>query len=73
MARAVANSLLDDPHAWVLFACAGVLAGFYALLRPPLDALGRRVVPREQMKAAWRSNGCGGTSRRSPGPRSAAC
>ena len=52
MAALVANSLLDDPHVWVLFACAVVLAGFYALLRPPLDALVPRVVPREQMKAA---------------------
>jgi MFS family permease len=52
MAGLVANSLLDDPHTWVLFVCATVLAGFYALLRPPLDALVPRVVPREQMKAA---------------------
>jgi MFS family permease len=32
--------------------CAAVLAGFYALLRPPLDSLVPRVVPREQLKAA---------------------
>ena len=29
-----------------------MLAGFYALLRPPLDSLVPRVVPREQLKAA---------------------
>jgi MFS family permease len=52
MAALVANSLLEDPQVWVLFVCAAVLAGFYALLRPPLDALVPRVVPREQMKAA---------------------
>jgi MFS family permease len=52
MAALLANSLLHAPHAWVLFVCATVLAGFYALLRPPLDALVPRVVPREQMKAA---------------------
>jgi MFS family permease len=52
MGALVVNSLLDDPHVWVLFVCATVLAGFYALLRPPLDALVPRVVPREQMKAA---------------------
>jgi MFS family permease len=52
MAALLANSLLDDPHVWVLFVCATVLAGFYALLRPPLDALVPRVVPRDQMKAA---------------------
>jgi MFS family permease len=52
MAALLANSLLDDPQAWVLFVCAALLAGFYALLRPPLHALVPRVVPREQMKAA---------------------
>jgi MFS family permease len=52
MAALLANSLLDHPHVWVLFVCATVLAGFYALLRPPLDALVPRVVPREQLKAA---------------------
>jgi len=52
MAALLANSLLDAPHAWVLFACAALLAGFYALLRPPLDSLVPRVVPREQLKAA---------------------
>ena len=48
----LANSLLGDPQAWVLFVCAALLAGFYALLRPPLDALVPRIVPREQLKAA---------------------
>ena len=52
MVALVANSLLDRPHEWVLFVCAALLAGFYALLRPPLDALVPRVVPREQLKAA---------------------
>ena len=52
MAVLLANSLLDDPQVWVLFVCAALLAGFYALLRPPLHALVPRVVPREQMKAA---------------------
>ena len=48
----LANSLLGDPQVWVLFVCAALLAGFYALLRPPLDALVPRIVPREQLKAA---------------------
>jgi MFS family permease len=52
MAVLLGNALLDDPQAWVLFVCAAVLAGFYALLRPPLDSLVPRVVPREQLKAA---------------------
>ncbi len=48
----LANSLLGDPQTWVLFVCATLLAGFYALLRPPLDALVPRIVPREELKAA---------------------
>jgi MFS family permease len=52
MAVLLGNALLDEPHAWVLFVCAAVLAGFYALLRPPLDSLVPRVVPRGQLKAA---------------------
>ena len=52
MAALLGNSLLDNPHVWVLFACATLLAGLYALLRPPLDSLVPRVVPREQLKAA---------------------
>jgi MFS family permease len=52
MAALLGNALLDEPQAWVLFVCAAVLAGFYALLRPPLDSLVPRVVPREQLKAA---------------------
>jgi MFS family permease len=46
LAALLVNSLLADPHVWVLFACAALLAGFYALLRPPLHALVPRVVPR---------------------------
>ncbi len=52
VAALLANSLLGDPQVWVLFVCAALLAGFYALLRPPLDALVPRIVPREQLKAA---------------------
>jgi hypothetical protein len=52
MAGLLANALLEDPREWVLFVCATLLAGFYALPRPPLDALVPRVVPREQLKAA---------------------
>jgi MFS family permease len=46
------NALLDEPRTAVLYVCASLLAGFYALLRPPLDALVPRLVPREQLKAA---------------------
>ena len=46
------NSLLADPQVWVLFVCAALGAACYALLRPPLDAMLPRLVPREEMKAA---------------------
>jgi MFS family permease len=52
MGGLLGNSLLDEPRVWVLFVCAGLLAGLYALLRPPLDSLVPRVVPRAQLKAA---------------------
>jgi MFS family permease len=51
-AALLANSLLDEPQTAVLYLCAALLAGFYALLRPPMDALVPRLVPREQLKAA---------------------
>src|SRR3954467_14662082 len=52
MAAPAGESLPDPPPAGVLWACSALLAGFYALLRPPLDSLVPRVVPREQLKAA---------------------
>ena len=51
-AALLVNSLMGDPQTAVLYVCAALLAGFYALLRPPLDALVPRLVPREQLKAA---------------------
>ncbi len=51
-AALVGNALLARPSTVVLFACATLLAGFYALLRPPVDSLVPRLVPREQFKAA---------------------
>ncbi len=48
----LANSLLAEPRVWVLFVCAALGAACYALLRPPLDAMLPRLVPREEMKAA---------------------
>ena len=50
-----------------------LLAGFYALLRPPLDALVPRVVPREQMKAAMALEWVRGNAGMIAGPASAAC
>ena len=68
MAVLLGNALLDEPQAWVLFVCAAVLAGFYALLRPPLDSLVPRVVPREQLKAAMALEWVRGNVGMSAGP-----
>lgn len=51
-AALIANSLLSEPTTAVLYVCAALLAGFSALLRPPLEAMVPRLVPREQLKAA---------------------
>lgn len=51
-AALAANALLHEPQTAVLYVCAALLAGFNALLRPPLEALVPRLVPREQLKAA---------------------
>lgn len=46
------NATLADPHTWVLYVCAALLAAFTALRRPPLDALVPRLVERDELKAA---------------------
>ena len=47
-----ANAQLDDPHLWVIYVCAALLAACYALLRPPMDAMVPQVVAPEELKAA---------------------
>jgi MFS family permease len=47
-----ANATLDDPHTWVLYVASALLAGFMAILRPPLDALVPRLVERTELAAA---------------------
>src|SRR3954452_12498916 len=47
-----ANATLEDPHTWVLYVASGLLAGFMAILRPPLDALVPRMVERRELAAA---------------------
>src|SRR4051794_41853340 len=42
----VVNALLDDPKLWVLYLAAMLSAGGYTLLRPPLDAMFPRLLPR---------------------------
>jgi MFS family permease len=48
----VVNALLPDPHLWVLYAGAALMAAFMALRRPPLDALVPQLVERDELKAA---------------------
>jgi MFS family permease len=46
------NAVLPEPRVWVLYVCAGLMAGFTAVRRPPLDALVPRLVERDELKAA---------------------
>jgi MFS family permease len=46
------NASLDDPHTWVLYVASALLAGFMAILRPPLDAMVPRLVERRELAAA---------------------
>ncbi len=46
-----ANAWLPEPHAWVLFATAALMAALGAIHRPALEALTPRLLPPEQMPA----------------------
>lgn len=48
----VVNALLPDPHLWVLYVSAALMAAFMALRRPPLDALVPQLVERDELKAS---------------------
>jgi MFS family permease len=48
----VLNALLDEPHVWVLFAAATLMAAATAIRRPPMDSLIPRLVERDELKAA---------------------
>ena len=48
----VVNALLPDPHLWVLYVSAALMAAFTALRRPPLDALVPQLVERDELKAS---------------------
>ena len=52
VAGLVANSLLPDPHLWVLYVAAALIAACTAIRRPPLDALMPRLVERDELKTA---------------------
>ena len=46
------NSLLDEPQAWVLFVVAPLGAALDGFLRPALDSMVPRLVPRDELTAA---------------------
>jgi len=46
------NAMAEDPHVWLLFVCATLLAGLYAIQRPAMDALFPRLVERDELKTA---------------------
>ena len=46
------NATLEHPHTWVLYVASALLAGFMAILRPPLDSLVPRLVERRELAAA---------------------
>jgi MFS family permease len=62
------NALLPEPRLAVLFVVAPVLAGLYGILRPSLDALVPRLVPRDELPAASALEGFRGTLGSIAGP-----
>ena len=65
------NALLPDPQLWLLYVASALLAGFMAILRPPLDALVPRLVERREPRA--RSTARCATPRASAARRPPAC
>jgi MFS family permease len=62
------NSLLSHPRVWVLFVVTPILAALYGILRPSLDAMVPRLVPREELPAASALEGFRGTLGSIAGP-----
>lgn len=56
LAVLVANATREAPALWVLYVAGALLAGCYALQRPPLDAILPRLVPEEDLPAAMALN-----------------
>jgi MFS family permease len=48
----IVNALLDEPHVWVLFLAATLMAAATAIRRPPMDSLIPRLVERDELKSA---------------------
>jgi MFS family permease len=68
IALLLVNALLPEPRLAVLFVVAPVLAGLYGILRPSLDALVPRLVPRDELPAASALEGFRGTLGSIAGP-----
>ena len=58
----VANAALPRPAVWPLYVVAAGLAGLAALQRPSLDAAVPRIVPRDQLTAAFALLGLSGNA-----------
>jgi MFS family permease len=65
------NALLSEPRVAVIFAVVPVLAAFYGILRPSLDALPPRLVTRDELPAASALEGFRGTLGSIAGPAAA--
>ncbi|MBX3244259.1 MAG: MFS transporter [Acidobacteria bacterium] len=50
------NSLLAEPHIWVLFVCVAIHAGLAAIQRPAFEAFIQKVVPPELMTSVMALN-----------------
>jgi MFS family permease len=50
------NSLLPQPHVWVLFAAVGLHAGLAALQRPAFESFIQKIIPPEMMTAVMALN-----------------
>src|SRR3954452_5066882 len=48
----IVNAVLDEPHVWILFLAAGLMAPAPPIRRPPLDSLVPRLVERDELKSA---------------------
>jgi MFS family permease len=68
MGLLLVNALLAQPQVWVLFAVIPLLAAFYGILRPSLDAMWPRLVTKEELPAASALDGFQGTLGSIAGP-----
>jgi MFS family permease len=62
------NALLPEPHVWVLFVVAPILAALYGIFRPSLDAMVPRLVTKDELPAASALEGFRGTLGEIAGP-----